>query len=556
MGDSTRRLFGFSDSHQALDAVTRASRFQSSLCSDALVRKGVVVSFIKIVQWQRFAGTILGVWLLASCGGSDSSSPAKVVVPNVVGMAQAAATASITGVGLKVGTVTMASSASVASGSVISENPAAATSVPSGSAVDLTVSSGQAQVSVPNVVGLTQAAATTSITGAGLTLGTVTTSSSATVPSGSVISENPAASTSVAAASAVNLTVSSGAVAHFAYVSNAGDGTLSAYSINSLTGALTALSGSPIAVPGSGQLYETKIDPAGKFLYVVDDSSPGKVYAFSIDQNSGMLTAVTGSPFAAGNGSQSLAFDATGSYLYVANFSDNTISGYSLDKSTGALAPLANSPYTALGINPQPSQIATAGSYLYVADSGTNIVEFFAIAAGTGELSRPITETPATTDTAPLSLAVNSSGSVLYTANAGSGQQGSISAFTVNSSSGALSAVAGNPLAIAARGYISIDPQGKYLFVPELVAGTNGISVYSLDSTTGVPGTAVAGSPFATGSNAYSVSVDPTGQFVYVGNDGSANVSEFALNRSTGALTPVAGSPVPAGANPDFVAIK
>jgi hypothetical protein len=63
---------------------------------------------------------------------------------------------------------------------------------------------------VPNVVGLTQAAATSAITTAQLTLGTVTNASSPTVPMGSVISENPAAGTSVVAGSAVNLVVSSG----------------------------------------------------------------------------------------------------------------------------------------------------------------------------------------------------------------------------------------------------------------------------------------------------------------------------------------------------------
>jgi subtilisin family serine protease len=65
-------------------------------------------------------------------------------------------------------------------------------------------------VSVPNVVGLTQAAATTSLTTAGLAVGTVTTASSATVPAGSVISQTPGSGTSVAVGSAVNLTVSSG----------------------------------------------------------------------------------------------------------------------------------------------------------------------------------------------------------------------------------------------------------------------------------------------------------------------------------------------------------
>lgn len=94
----------------------------------------------------------------------------------------------------------------------MSESPAAGTLVNPGSPVNLIVSSGPAQVAVPNVVGETQAAATAAITTAGLALGTVTTQSSSTVPSGSVISESPAARTQVDAGSAVNLVVSSGPV--------------------------------------------------------------------------------------------------------------------------------------------------------------------------------------------------------------------------------------------------------------------------------------------------------------------------------------------------------
>ncbi len=102
-------------------------------------------------------------------------------------------------------------STTVPAGSVISQSPAAGTSVATGSAVSLVVSTGP--VAVPNVVNLTQAAATTAITGAGLALGAVSQSSNATVPSGSVISQNPAAGTSVAAGSAVALVVSTGPVA-------------------------------------------------------------------------------------------------------------------------------------------------------------------------------------------------------------------------------------------------------------------------------------------------------------------------------------------------------
>ena len=73
--------------------------------------------------------------------------------------------------------------------------PAGGPSVAAGSAVNLVVSTGPAPVTVPNVVGQTQAAATTAITNAGLVVGTVTQQASATVPAGRVITQNPPAGT-------------------------------------------------------------------------------------------------------------------------------------------------------------------------------------------------------------------------------------------------------------------------------------------------------------------------------------------------------------------------
>jgi hypothetical protein len=81
-----------------------------------------------------------------------------------------AANSAIQTAGLTVGRVSTASSATVPSGSVISQNPVAGTRVVAASAVALVVSSGQPQVATPNVVGLTQAAATTAITSATLTV--------------------------------------------------------------------------------------------------------------------------------------------------------------------------------------------------------------------------------------------------------------------------------------------------------------------------------------------------------------------------------------------------
>src|SRR5580692_9044301 len=87
---------------------------------------------------------VIAATMLAACGDGSSGSggAAQVSVPNVVGDTQAAATTAITGAKLTVGTVTQASSATVAKGNVISETPAAGASAASGSAVALVVSSG------------------------------------------------------------------------------------------------------------------------------------------------------------------------------------------------------------------------------------------------------------------------------------------------------------------------------------------------------------------------------------------------------------------------------
>jgi beta-lactam-binding protein with PASTA domain len=143
---------------------------------------------------------------------TPGAAPAPVSVPNVVGLTQAAAQSAITAAGLSVGAITTANSASVPAGLVISESPAASTSVAPNSAVAIVVSLGPAPatVAVPNVVGLTQAAAQNAITAAGLSLGAVTPATSASVPAGQVVSQTPGAGANVVIGSAIALVVSSG----------------------------------------------------------------------------------------------------------------------------------------------------------------------------------------------------------------------------------------------------------------------------------------------------------------------------------------------------------
>ena len=183
--------------------------------SSAITAAGLVVG----TTTQQFslsvpAGTVMGQNPVAGTAVALGSAVNLVVskgaqhVLDVVGMTQAAATTSITGAGLVLGTVTQQYSITVPSGTVISQNPVAGTAVATGSAVDLVVSKGSPPV--PNVVGMTQATATDSLAGAGLVVGTVTQQFNTTVAAGTVLSQTPAGGAFVTLGSAVNLVLSKG----------------------------------------------------------------------------------------------------------------------------------------------------------------------------------------------------------------------------------------------------------------------------------------------------------------------------------------------------------
>ncbi len=334
----------------------------------------------------------------------------------------------------------------------------------------------------------------------------------------------------------------------FVYVSNTFSNTISTYSINRQTGALTRLA--TIPVTGSKHIWEIHIDPSGSYLYVLDFGAAG-IYGYSINQADGSLSALnSGAPFASGNAPVSLAFDASGAYAYAASNFDNTIWAYSLNPQSGALTALG-SPYQVSGYVPQPEQIVRAGNYIYVANSYQYELDVFAITPDTGALQEGAPGSPYTLDTQPYSVTTDPSGSVLYAANVGTGN-GSIDAFTTNLSTGAATPVAGNPLAIPAFNELTTDSQGKFLFVPE----TSAVAVYPFNTASGVLGALVAGSPFVAGTNPFVAVTDPTDRFVYVANDGSASVSEYTFQSGTGVVAPVAGSPVAAGSQPDFIAIR
>ncbi len=174
-----------------------------------LAAGSVNVNFKTVAGWTTPAEQSVTI----TAGGTATASGTYAqlaLVPDVVGQPQAAASTLIGGAGLLVGTITEEYSNTVPSGTVIAQNPSAGSYAAPGTAVALTVSKGVQMVTVPYVLGETQEAAGTLITGAGLVLGTITEEYSSTVPAGLVVGQTPSSGDSVAAGTAVDLTVSKG----------------------------------------------------------------------------------------------------------------------------------------------------------------------------------------------------------------------------------------------------------------------------------------------------------------------------------------------------------
>jgi 6-phosphogluconolactonase len=159
---------------------------------------------------------------------------------------------------------------------------------------------------------------------------------------------------------------------------------VAAMTVSAASGALTAVAGNPFAGAAGATQPVSAIDPAGRFLYVATSDS-GTVTAYAIDAMSGALTAVpNGTAASGGNSVSSLAVDASGLFLYAAT---TGVAVFKIDGASGALTQVPGSPFGAacpVAIAADPS-----GEFLYaVAGCGAGgAVSVYAIAGATGALS-------------------------------------------------------------------------------------------------------------------------------------------------------------------------
>jgi 6-phosphogluconolactonase (cycloisomerase 2 family) len=129
----------------------------------------------------------------------------------------------------------------------------------------------------------------------------------------------------------------------FAFVANEKDSTVSIYTVNATSGLLRSHG---YVLVGTKPVAET-VTPNGKFLYLANSSSSNVSAFYSINAGVGALTLV-GTPIAGGSAPWSITADVTGPFVYMTN-NDATVDGYAIDNATGGLTKLTGSPFSASG---------------------------------------------------------------------------------------------------------------------------------------------------------------------------------------------------------------
>jgi hypothetical protein len=132
------------------------------------------------------------------------------------------------------------------------------------------------------------------------------------------------------------------------------DNTLSVYQVNTTTGAFTQVSGSPFATTdAAGDLAFSPV-VNGNLFAAVTDYNDNVIYVYSVNTSTGALTQVSGSPFATGIYPGSIAFTPTiaGNLFAVVNATDNEdnsiMAVYQVNTSTGLFTQVSGSPFADL----------------------------------------------------------------------------------------------------------------------------------------------------------------------------------------------------------------
>jgi 6-phosphogluconolactonase (cycloisomerase 2 family) len=325
------------------------------------------------------------------------------------------------------------------------------------------------------------------------------------------------------------------------YLYGTGGADVAAYAIDPTSGDLTLVNtaspGPDACICAFGQ------DPLNRFLFTVDGTT-NELHSYRIDGATGAVTLLPGST-PVGDFANSISVTPDGRFLYVSEGGDATVSGFSIDPTSGALTPIPGGT-AAAGEIPSGAAIDPTGRFLYVTDANTDSIFAFAIDPQSGALST-VPASPFPTDDQPVSVAVDPSGDLLFVSTVGDGR---LDTFTIGAN-GALTAA--SQTAVGGQPYnVIVDPLGAFVYNADfsdyLVNGFR----FDLSGTL----TPIPGQPFdALNILPTGLAIDDGGRFLYLGSLVDPTVVGYAINGTSGALTPLNASGYPVNEPFEFLVV-
>jgi len=295
------------------------------------------------------------------------------------------------------------------------------------------------------------------------------------------------------------------------------------------------------------------IDGLGHFLFVINPST-SNISMLQINQNTGGLVEVPGSPFSTGPTTNPamaatspicIAAEKSGQFLYVGyrfgNFvGRGAINEYFIDAANRQLVPLPGQLTTEIASAPIGLVSDLRGLHLYVGlgpnpstgvDDGGTVV--YSIDPVTGMLA--VSGSAGNGFIAGRSIAIDPRGRFFF--DGWGTKPGTIDSALISPADGtALTGISSVTVSNQAPAAMLAESSGKFLYAQQ---GTGAV-VYSIDQLTGA--LAVPPAPLAVFSfNSASAAADPLGPFIYsLQQDG---IHGFLIDSQTGALSEVPGSP-------------
>lgn len=328
----------------------------------------------------------------------------------------------------------------------------------------------------------------------------------------------------------------------FAFVGSS-DGKIRVYTVDPASGAWTFKKD---ANAGTNPSF-LAIDAPRRRVFALDESQ-SLVRAFSFDPDTATLTEKNTRP-SGGNGPAHLSIDPTGGWLFVANYGGGNMSVFPID---GAGAIGAASDTKPSGVKSHWAGTNPSGTFVFVPALGANAVAQYSLNTTNGKLGdNGAGSLPA--GAGPRHIAFHPSEKWAYVINE---TAISVTAFDFDKGTGKLTqkgTVSALPPGQSAAGVsgaeIFVHPNGKYVYASTRVF--NSIVQFSIASDGAL--TRVAN--VTTGANRpRNFGIDPSGSFLFAGNQDAAHVVGFGIDSSSGALTSIGKSTDVAG--PAFVGLS